>query len=154
MGGSLGDDLDDEGILEPRSLKVGSAVVEDEVDTCELLQTLEHASSQETFADVAAEAIQVGGFGEAHFVRMVGADFAQLFHERWVVYLEATQLRERSCCLDWVSVLPLEVIVVVTGSLTSSYLSCLIKKRGVSGRRNRPTQIMIDQANCTAIGMR
>lgn len=33
----LGDDLDDERVLEARSFKVGSAVVEDEVDARELL---------------------------------------------------------------------------------------------------------------------
>jgi hypothetical protein len=90
MGVSLCDDLDDERVLEAGSFEISSAVVEDEVDARELLQALQHASSQETFADVTAEAVQVGSFGEAHFVRMVGADFAQLFHERWVVYFEAT----------------------------------------------------------------
>jgi hypothetical protein len=102
---SLGNDLNNERVLEPGSLKVGSAVVEDEVDTRELLQALQHASSQETFADVPAEAIHVGSFGEAHLIRMVGADFAQLFHERRVVHFETTQFCERLCCLRGMSVL-------------------------------------------------
>jgi hypothetical protein len=110
---SLGNDLNNERILEPGSFEVGSAVVEDEVDTRELLQALQHASSEETFADVPAEAIHVGGFGEAHLIRMVGADFAQLLHERRVVHFEAAQLCERLCCLYWMSVLSsLEVSMV------------------------------------------
>lgn len=70
--------LNDEGILDTRVQEVLRAVVEDEVDTRELLQSLEAHSGDLALDHVAAEAIQVADLAEAHLVLMVRADFGQL----------------------------------------------------------------------------
>jgi hypothetical protein len=76
-------------------LEEGSAVVEDEVDTGELLKSLEETSSCETLAKVAAEAVEVAGLAEAHLVLVVGHDLAELLDNCRVVGRESAESGER-----------------------------------------------------------
>lgn len=55
----VGNDLDNEWVLEAGIGEVLSAVVEDEVNTSQLLESLEETSGCETLADSALEAVQV-----------------------------------------------------------------------------------------------
>jgi hypothetical protein len=56
-----GDHRNGEGVGDAAALEERGAVVEDEVDTGELLKSLEETSSCETLAKVAAEAVEVAG---------------------------------------------------------------------------------------------
>lgn len=76
----LRNDRNNEWILEPSVLEVLSAVVEDEIDTSQLLKTLEKTAGQKALADGTLEAVEVSGLREAHFITVIGFDFTQLFH--------------------------------------------------------------------------
>jgi len=54
-----GDKRDNERVMESRILEELSTVVEDEVDTSQLLQTLEQTSGQETLSNATLEAVDV-----------------------------------------------------------------------------------------------
>ena len=56
---SGGDHRDGERVRDAGTLEERSAVVEDEVDTGELLESLEETASRETLSKVAAEAVEV-----------------------------------------------------------------------------------------------
>ena len=53
------DDGDDERVLKPGVGEVGRPVVEDEVDTCQLLQSLEETAGSETEKKAALEAVEI-----------------------------------------------------------------------------------------------
>jgi hypothetical protein len=84
-----------ERVRDAAALEEGSAVVEDEVDTGELLKSLEETSSCETLAKVAAEAVEVAGLAEAHLVLVVGHDLAELLDNCRVVGRESAESGER-----------------------------------------------------------
>ena len=77
---SLRNDRDNERVLKPCILEVLRAVIEDEVDTSKLLQSLESAASQKTLADRALEAVEISGLRDAHFIAVVGFNLAKLFY--------------------------------------------------------------------------
>lgn len=56
---NVGDDRDDEGVGEAGVLEVLGSVIENEVDTSQLLQTLEETASQQPLADSALEAVNI-----------------------------------------------------------------------------------------------
>lgn len=92
---SRSDHRDGERVRNARTLEERSAVVEDEVDTSELLEGLEKAASSKTFAKVAAEAVEVGGLAQAHLVLVVSHDLAELFDDGGVVDVESAKSGER-----------------------------------------------------------
>lgn len=67
----------------------------DEVDTSQLLETLEKASGEETLANGSLEAVHVCSLADAHLIAMVCLDLGELFDERWVVGGKAAELGER-----------------------------------------------------------
>ena len=93
----VGDALDGEWTFEASIEKVLSAIIEDEVDTSELLQRLQKTASDETLEHGALEAVCVCSFAETQFVAMVGFDFRQLLEDAWVVGWHAAELAESLC---------------------------------------------------------
>lgn len=73
----VGDHLDNKGVLKPSTREVCGSVVEDEVDTAQLLQCLKQATSKKSFADRALETVYVAGLAQRHLKLMVGADFSE-----------------------------------------------------------------------------
>jgi hypothetical protein len=92
---AVGDDLDDERVLEVRVLEVLRAVVEDEVDAGQLLQRLEQASRQEALSDGALEALLVARLADALLDVEVGLDLAELLEEGRVIGGQAPELAQR-----------------------------------------------------------
>jgi hypothetical protein len=92
---SLGNDRDDERILETRPLKVCRAVIEDEIDSSELLESLETTAGTKSFADGALKAVDIGAFANAHLVSVVGFDLAELLDQAWVVLRKTSESTER-----------------------------------------------------------
>lgn len=91
---AVGDEADDEGVLEAGVLEELGAVVEDEVDAGELLQGLQAAAGQQALEDVALEAVDVAGFAEAELVLVVGLDLGQFLADGRVVGRQAPELAE------------------------------------------------------------
>ena len=86
---------DDEGVVDAGVLEEGCSVVEDEVDTSELLKGLEGATSEKALAQVTAEAVEVGGLAKGHLILVVGSNLSQLLNKSRVVNIEAAKGRER-----------------------------------------------------------
>jgi hypothetical protein len=95
----VGNDLSDERVLEAGVDKVLSSVVEDEVDTRQLLQGLQQASGQEPLAQGTLEALNVRRFAQRHLVDVVGLDLVKLFDDGRVVYGQTTESSETLCGL-------------------------------------------------------
>lgn len=89
------DHRDGERVRDAGTLEERGAVVEDEVDTSELLKSLEEASSRKTLAKVAAEAVEVGGLAQGHLVLVVGHDLTELLDNGWVVDVQSAESGER-----------------------------------------------------------
>lgn len=100
----VGDHLDNKGVLKPGTRKVRGSVVEDEIDTTQLLQCLKQTTSKQTFADRALEAVHVAGFAQRHLKLMVGTDFSEFLDQAGVVSGETTKLGK---CLDGLFVIAL-----------------------------------------------
>lgn len=58
----------------------------DEIDTAELLESLQCTSCRETFADGAFEAVNVGSFAQAQLIRVVGLNLSEFLDEGRVVF--------------------------------------------------------------------
>lgn len=86
-----GDQTDGESVTNTRALEEGRAVVENEVDTSELLESLKSTTSEETLAEVSLEAIKVAGLAERHFVLVVGNNLAELLDDSGVINIQATK---------------------------------------------------------------
>lgn len=69
---------DGEGVLDTRVLKVLGSVVEDEVDTGELLEGLDSHSRELTLEHLSLEAIEVARLSDAHLEVVVRLDLVQL----------------------------------------------------------------------------
>lgn len=68
----------------------------DEIDTAELLESLQCTSCRETFADGAFEAVNVGSFAQAQLIRVVGLNLGEFLDEGGVVSGKSSQLGKRS----------------------------------------------------------
>lgn len=90
------DHLDGEGVLDARVLEVLGSVVEDEVDTRQLLQRLDAHTRQLALEHRAPEAVEVVGLADAHLVVVVRLDLLQLGFDGCVLGIEAAELAERS----------------------------------------------------------
>lgn len=100
-----GNHSDNKGVLDTRVLEEGSTIVEDEVDTSELLKRLERTTSCKTLSKVTTEAVGVGGLAERQLVLVVGSDLSQLLNEGRVVNVEAAKGRERLGSPFWATLL-------------------------------------------------
>ena len=96
---SLRYDRDDKWILKPCVLEVLRSIVEDEVDSGKLLQSLERTAGQKTLANSALKAVEIGSLRNAHFVAMIGFNFAKLFNQLRVGHIEASESAKRLCSL-------------------------------------------------------
>jgi len=96
---------DDEGVVDTGVLEEGCSVVENEVDTSELLEGLEGATSEKALAQVTTEAVEVGGLAKRHLILVVGSDLSQLLNKSRVVNVEAAKGRERLGSLFWAALL-------------------------------------------------
>jgi hypothetical protein len=90
-----GDHRNSERVRDAGTLEERGAVVEDEVDTSELLESLEEAASCETLAKVAAEAVKVRGLAQGHLVLVVGHDLAELLDNGGVVDVQSAESGKR-----------------------------------------------------------
>jgi hypothetical protein len=89
-------------------LEEGSSVVEDEVDTAQLLESLKTTASSETLAKVTLEAVDVAGLSKGHFVLVVGGDLSQLGLDGGVIDRKTSQLGERASSLLVLALLDVE----------------------------------------------
>lgn len=85
---SVGDDLDDKRVLEAGALEVLGAIVEDEIDTSELLQPLETTARGKALENSALEAIGVARSADAHLILVISLDLGQLFNNSRMGRLE------------------------------------------------------------------
>ena len=95
----VGDERDEEGVLDARLLEEGGTVVEDEVDARQLLEHLqkhadEHAAEVAAGAQ-AAEAVGPAGLRDGQLVLVVGLDLGQLVLEVVAADWLAAQPRQR-----------------------------------------------------------
>lgn len=81
----VSDALDSERAVEASTEKVLSAIIEDEVDTSELLQRLQKTASDETLEHGALEAVRICCLAEAQFVTMIGFDLRELLEDGGMV---------------------------------------------------------------------
>jgi hypothetical protein len=84
----------DEGVLDTSVLEEACAVVEDEVDASQLLETLKKTAGCETLAKVALEAVEVGSLAERQFVLVVGSNLSKFLNESGVFDIKLAQLGE------------------------------------------------------------
>ena len=91
-----GDQTDGETVGDTRVLEEGSSVVEDEVDTSQLLKSLKTTTGGETLAKVALEAVDVAGLSEGQFILVIGSDFSQLGLDSGVIDVKTSQFGERA----------------------------------------------------------
>lgn len=96
---------DNKGVLDTRVLEEGSTIVEDEVDTSELLKRLECATSRKTLSKVTTEAVGVSGLAKRQLVLVVGSDLSQLLDKGRVVNIKTAKGRKRLGGLFWVALL-------------------------------------------------
>lgn len=89
---SLGDDRDNKWILEAGILEVLGAVVEDEVDTSQLLEGLKSTAGEKTLANSALEAVRVASFRNAHLIAVIGLNLSKFLNKRWVSRVETAEL--------------------------------------------------------------
>lgn len=91
-----GDQTDGETVADTRVIEEGSSVVEDEVDTSQLLKSLKTTTGGETLTKVALEAVDVAGLSEGQFVLVVGSDLSQLGLDSRVIDIKTSQFGERA----------------------------------------------------------
>lgn len=72
-------------ILKPRVLEELSTVIEDKVDTGQLLESLEETSSKKTFSKVTLETFEITGASNAHLEFMVCADLGKFLKQSRVI---------------------------------------------------------------------
>jgi hypothetical protein len=89
-----GDHGNSERVRNAGTLEERGAVVEDEVDTGKLLESLEETASRKTLAKVAAEAVEVRSLAQGHLVLMVGHDLTELLNNSWVVDVQSAESGE------------------------------------------------------------
>lgn len=90
------DQTDGETITDSRILEERRSIIEDEVDTAQLLESLKTTTGSEALAEVALKAIDVAGLAEGHFVFVVGGDFSQLGFDGRVIDRKTSQFGERA----------------------------------------------------------
>lgn len=81
----IGDETDDERIPDTRVLEELSTVVEDEVDTGQLLESLETTSGQEPLPHLRGETIGIGRFSERHLILVDSLNLVEFREEGRVV---------------------------------------------------------------------
>ena len=89
------DQGDDESIADTGILEEGSTVVEDKVDTGQLLKSLETATSRETLAKIALEAVEVSSLAEGELVLVVRSNFSKLLNKSGVLDVQLAELGQR-----------------------------------------------------------
>ena len=100
-----GNHSDNKGVPDTRVLEEGSSVVEDEVDTSELLKRLKQATSCKTLSKVTAEAVGVSGLSKRQLVLVVGSDLSQLLNKGGVVNVKTAKSRKRLGSIFWATLL-------------------------------------------------
>jgi hypothetical protein len=63
------------------------AVVENELDASQLLETLQETSSQQSLSNTTAEAGEVSGFAQCKLVLVVCLNFARFVDNSFVIYM-------------------------------------------------------------------
>lgn len=72
----------------------GHTIVENEVNSRELLQSLQRTSSEQSFDNLPSEAIEIARFAHAHFILMISLNFSEFVDHCWVVDWQPPDLRE------------------------------------------------------------
>lgn len=89
---TAGNQTNDKLILEPRILEKLSAIVENKVDTGQLLKSLEQASSQKTLSKITLETFNVAGTSNAHLVVVVCLDLGKFREQSGIIFRETSEL--------------------------------------------------------------
>lgn len=87
--------MDDKAIGDTRVEEVLRAVVENEVDSCELLQRLETHAGKLSLEHLPSEAIDIAGFSETHLELVVCTNFGQLRLDSRMVRGQTPQFAKR-----------------------------------------------------------
>jgi hypothetical protein len=108
---------------------------------------LQQAAGEEPFADGALEAVEVGRFGEGELVGVVGDDFGEFVLYARIGWGETAEGAEGVGGLDGGDIRGFLFGRGWRWRLTCSGLFCLMRKRGVSGRKMRPMTMIRLHAN-------
>ena len=87
---TVGDQTDGEGVVKSRVLEKLSTIIEDKIDTSELLESLKTTSRNESLEKISFETINVGGISEVQFILMVGLDFCKFLNNCWIILWQAS----------------------------------------------------------------
>jgi hypothetical protein len=88
---TAGNQTDNKLILESRVLEELGTVVEDKVDTGQLLESLEETSSKKTLSKVTLETLDVAGASNAHLVFMVRTNLGKFRKQGRVIARETSE---------------------------------------------------------------
>jgi hypothetical protein len=102
------DQTDSEAVTDSRLLEERRTIVEDEVDTTQLLESLKTTTGSETLAKVALEAVNVAGLSKRHLVLVVGSYLGQLGFDRGVIDIKTSQFGESASSLLVLALLDVE----------------------------------------------
>jgi len=89
-------------------LEEGRSVVEDEVDTAQLLESLKTTAGSETLSEVTLEAVDIAGFSKGQLVFVIGGNLSQLSLDRGVIDIKTSQFGERASSFLVFSLLDVE----------------------------------------------
>jgi hypothetical protein len=135
------DQTDGEAVSDSALLEEGSSVVEDEVDTTQLLECLKTTTGSETLAEVSLEAVDVAGLSKGHLVFVVGGDLSQLGLDRGMVDRKASQFGESASSLLVLALLNVESRGFGENDQTSEQNEC---PGELDGDRNAVTSSVLD----------
>lgn len=91
---NVGNDADDEGVVDAGLLEELCAVVEDEVDTSELLENLDTAANKETLAVDTTKKVGIGSLANGKLILVVGLDLGDFGSNGFVVLRELAETSE------------------------------------------------------------
>jgi hypothetical protein len=136
-----GDQTDSEAVTNTRLLEEGSSIVEDEVDTTQLLESLKTTTGSKTLAEVSLEAVDVAGLSKRHLVFVVGGDLSQLGLDRGVIDIKTSQFGESASSLLVLALLDVESRSFGKNEQTSEQNEC---PGELDGDRNAVTSSVLD----------
>src|SRR6187402_3627257 len=89
-----GNHTDHEWVGDTSILEELGAIVEDKVDSSELLESLEETASCKSLPDTALKAVEVCCFAKGEFVLMVGLNFTKLVPDSVVIFWKTAESRQ------------------------------------------------------------
>jgi hypothetical protein len=136
-----GDQTDGEAITDTGVLEERRSIVEDEVDTAQLLESLKTTTGSETLSEVSLEAVDVAGLSKGHFVFVVGSNLSQLGLDRGVIDSKTSQFGESTSSFLVLALLDVESRSFGKNKQTSEQNDC---PGELDGDRNAVTSGALD----------